>query len=102
MSRGTLRIYLGAAPGVGKTSPTRSCAGPTRSLVEMGGAYHEVAGADAASALVDFARGRKRHPARARRQPTVAAPGAAPRLGHQPGAAVVGSDRPPHHLHPGE
>src|SRR5204862_6735673 len=25
-------------------------------LVEMGGAYHEVAGADAASALVDFAR----------------------------------------------
>ncbi len=46
--------------------------------------------------------GRERHPARARRQPTVAAPGAAPRLGHQPGAAVVGSDRPPHHLHPGE
>ena len=39
-------------------------------LDDLGGAYHEVVGADVGQALVAVRPGRARHPARARRQPT--------------------------------
>ena len=44
-----------------------------RELLEgLGGEYHEIAGADVATALTDFARRRERHPARPGRQRPVA------------------------------
>ena len=64
-------------------------------LEDLGGEYHEVVGDDVASALVDFARGAERHPARDRLESTLALGGVGSRIRHQPRDSASRADQRP-------
>ncbi len=63
-----LAVHIARSDGLSGADP--ALLARQRLLLEsLGGTYHEVLGSDITTALLDFARGRQRHPARSRGKP---------------------------------